>query len=407
MKFIKALILFSIAVCMFFSCKEKEEAIKKQTTTTDVIKIGALYSYNQNGYIHGETIAAAIDLAVANLNTFFSENGINKTLEIVSADTENDLTTAVNKLNELIANDIKVILTSTSSGDLELLKPIAEENGVVLISQTSTSPSLSVADNIFRFVPDDAKMAKVFAKLESNEGIKKAFIINRNDIWGNDLSELLLTEFESKQINSEILASYDARIVGSDFDTILSKLVQQVNQALTAFDTAEIAINFISLDEGVEFISVAKEHSILSKVKWYGSDGIVHNQELLDNAEAASFASKVGFLSPIIAENSQTNYQEIKTTIETEANKAAYSYAVYMYDVVMIAGKAYNEMGSTFDLSSFMEKLSSVSSSNTGIFGSIELNDAGDIQSYPYDFWKVEQQGSDFIWTKELAEQTE
>jgi hypothetical protein len=42
-----------------------------------------------------------------------------------------------------------------------------------------------------------------------------------------------------------------------------------------------------------------KNHLTISKVRWYGSDGSTLNNKLIRNTDAAAFAVKTGFATPI------------------------------------------------------------------------------------------------------------
>ena len=42
----------------------------------------------------------------------------------------------------------------------------------------------------------------------------------------------------------------------------------------------------------------AQNHDLLSKVKWYGSDGSALNNKIVRNAEAATFALNTSFSTP-------------------------------------------------------------------------------------------------------------
>ena len=68
------------------------------------------------------------------------------------------------------------------------IKDYADKNGIILISPSSTAPSLATAgDNLFRFVPDDSHQAQAISRLMWNDGIRVVVPFWRTDIYGNDL----------------------------------------------------------------------------------------------------------------------------------------------------------------------------------------------------------------------------
>ena len=68
---------------------------------------------------------------------------------------------------------------------------------MIIVSPTSTSPSLAVVDNIFRLIPDDTQQGKVLALFFEQEGIEAIIPIYRADEWGDGLYASTRSNFES------------------------------------------------------------------------------------------------------------------------------------------------------------------------------------------------------------------
>ena len=84
---------------------------------------------------------------------------------------------------------IRIVLGPDSSAEVEAVKAYADENGILLISPSSTAISLAIpGDNVFRFVPDDTQQAETIATLMWEDGIRAVIPIWRGDTWGDDLA---------------------------------------------------------------------------------------------------------------------------------------------------------------------------------------------------------------------------
>jgi branched-chain amino acid transport system substrate-binding protein len=69
----------------------------------------------------------------------------------------------VHALKRLIDSDVRIVIGPATSAAVMSVKDYANQHDVILISPSSTSAALSIADdNLFRFVPDDRNQADLF-----------------------------------------------------------------------------------------------------------------------------------------------------------------------------------------------------------------------------------------------------
>lgn len=92
------------------------------------------------------------------MNDYLAEIGSDKSVSIVTEDTKTDPATALEKLRGMAEKGIQVVIAPQTSAEVEAVKAYADENGILLLSQSSTGPSLAIpGDNVFRFCPDFRK----------------------------------------------------------------------------------------------------------------------------------------------------------------------------------------------------------------------------------------------------------
>ena len=117
-------------------------------------------------------------------NEYLAEKGADWRMNLVAEDTQSNPVVALEKVQSLNSKGIKYALGPESSAETRNIMSYADSNDMIILSPSSTSPKLAVADNIFRFVPDDTKQGKVVATLLEESGIKVVVPIYRGDVLG-------------------------------------------------------------------------------------------------------------------------------------------------------------------------------------------------------------------------------
>ena len=164
----------------------------KQTVT-----LGALLPLTGISSSLGESEEAALKIAFKDINENFSKNHSNLRLELVIEDTQTNPEVSLEKLKHLTIKGIRIVIGPATSAELEATQGYANSHGVLLLSPSSTAPSLSIpGNNVFRFVPDDTHQAQAISKLMWNDGIRIVIPFWRADVYGNDLVKAVKKNFQ-------------------------------------------------------------------------------------------------------------------------------------------------------------------------------------------------------------------
>jgi branched-chain amino acid transport system substrate-binding protein len=291
---------------------------------------------------------------------------------------------------------VKIIISATTSDNLRILKDEVTEQELILIDITSTAAELAVSDNVFRLVPNDnATALAINSNLVSN-GIQKLAILYRNDIWGSNLSQTLKNDFESQ--GGEVIAflDYDARLPEINMDDAIEELNSRITTALPT--GAQIAVELFSYEEGIDILKKSSSFESLSKICWYGSDGLIKNQNLLQTPDAAEFAATVGIYCPTIGELSTSQFITIQKQIEDRLGYSFQTNAILMVDAVTIAVQALETAEDGID--NLKNTIFEITENTEGITGDLSLNSSGDRIDCLYDFWGVVKTDTDYNWQK-------
>ena len=238
---------------------------------TESFRVGVMESVT--GY--GKVGVQAKQMAVDEINAAGGING--HMLVIIVEDSKcsaQDAIAAYRKLTDV--DGVKIILGPSCSGAMLGVAPLAEEDGVVLLSASATNPAIADAgDYIFRTAMSYAQLGIDTGNVLWADGIRTlATITETSDYtdYGEVLSRTTVTQFEKlggELVAEERFASDDV----TDYDSLLIKL--------------------LSADPDAVHISVRSEFeggTIVKQVRELGYDGPLYSDGMLRSAEALEIA---------------------------------------------------------------------------------------------------------------------
>jgi len=362
------------------------------------IVIGALLALTGDGSSLGEASKAALELAVNDTNEYLANIGSEMRMRLLIEDTKTDPAVALEKLQNLSSEGVKVVIGPAASAEIKAVKAYANENGILLISHASTAPSLAIpGDNVFRFCTDDTYQAAAIANRMWDEGVSVIVPMWRGDVWGNDLTNATNERF--KALGGTVVDGVMYNVSSVNFSTAIDSLNSKVAEAIAQYGDV-VAVHLIAFDEVVPIFIEAQNQSNLSDVPWYGCDGTALNKELVQNDQAARFAVRTGFESPLFGCELADETGPVRKAIKEKLGRTPESYAIAAYDALWVITYAYQTTGETDDI----EVLKAAVVNATGYYYGSEdwsaLNKAGDRESGIYDFWTVVEAESAFMWKR-------
>jgi len=440
---------FPISSVPSIASDPNREMTQAPTTNTNTIKIGALLPLTEVASSFSKPTEVALEMAVEDVNDNFLKAHSSLRFELVTEDTESDPLKSLEKLKILVENGVRAVIGPATSAELDSVKNYANNNGILLVSHSSTAPSLAIrGDNVFRFVPDDTHQSEAISSLMWNDGIKVVIPFWRNDVYGSELMQAVKENFQEMGgqlvVDNETryeprtgqLAASLYRINFALWDKELRNLDSKVQQAISLHGADRVGVYIISLDEITPILIQAYSYPSLSKVKWYGSDGSVHNERLIKNHDSAHFAVNTSFYNPIYSidhndsEKLDNHLKQVRKEIGIDSSSP---YSAVAYDAFWVLATAENNTrfssilkngsftssendnksnelsivaGDTAvagNIHKLKEELVLTANSYHGITGNTTLNTMGDRLGAVYDFWAVRFGNDDkvpFQWKK-------
>jgi branched-chain amino acid transport system substrate-binding protein len=197
------------------------------------IKVGVYGSLTGTTATFGESTVKGVQLALDELNAAGGIGG--KKVTIISEDDQSKPEEAATAAQKLITQDHVIALIGEVSSSRSLAAaPIAQSNGVIMISPSSTNPEVTKKGNfIFRTCFIDPFQGTVMAKFAStNLGLKRVAILTdvKND-YSMGLTQFFKEEFVGK-LGGSVVGEQAYSEGDSDFRSQLTSLKANNPEAL-------------------------------------------------------------------------------------------------------------------------------------------------------------------------------
>ena len=358
---------------------------------TGTIQIGGLLSLSGSGDSGGQMDAAA-RLAVDDFNAYLNQNGALWSLKWVSGDDRTDPEVALSIIQSMNLQGIDIVVGPDTSASLERIIDYAGANGMLLVSPSSTAPSLAIpGDAVFRLAPNDAGQGRALGKLLDSDGIGALVPLWRGDTYGDELRDAAARDFEGRGGVVQAGVRYDPTTPEHSLEVQL--LNKYVAEASGRYGADRVAVLVIGFDEVESIIRTAAQYDNLKSVRWYG-DGSVAQSTLLDDEAAVGFLTGVEFraVQPLVSNGELGAY--VRNAVAADFGEDVSPYVYPAYDAVWIIGKAIEAAGGA-DTSIVKAALPGVANQYTGALRSTQLDGAGDLDLVNYAVWSVE----DGSWT--------
>jgi branched-chain amino acid transport system substrate-binding protein len=328
----------------------------------------------------GKIWEKVVQLAMEDLNREVKACGLNVEFRAVILDDGTSEEKALQNIQSFAQQGIKVVIGPAASAQVKAVKAYADSNKIVIISPSSTAPTLAIpGDYIFRTVGSDAGQAKVLATLARQEGAKKVVVFHRNDEYGVAFADFFERYFKEMG-GAAIKLPYQTGL--SDYASEVAALASRVQSegadavVLIAFDT-----------DGANILSHAAESAVLSSVRWFVSEG-PHGAEELLSSTVGRFASKVRLFGtrPLFIANPL--YEDFKKRMVQRFGIEPGVFSENLYDSVKLAGWAILRAG-TYDGEAIRAALIEVAKTYYGPSGWTIFDSAGDKAQQDYGVWAI------------------
>lgn len=296
------------------------------------IRIGMFLPLNQEGEVRVADRLAAAVMALEDFNAEQSDAGTpyRATLEVIY---QNGTALEGAKAAH-IRDGIQYYVGPMGSSDARMVREYATDNGLVIVSPSSTAQSLAIpGDNLFRLAPADDLQSVYLSDLVGEAGKTHVVIVNKDDPWGNGLTEGFIQSYTGTVSDAHPLDGDSSSI---DFGALAAQLDEQLGQLIRDHGVERVAILY--LGHSLDLISLADAITAdpaldsVTAVKWYGADSVATSSALAADPAAAEFVMSVGLtgiIFDVVSNPVNERIDEHLASLDPPLTPNVYAYSSY------------------------------------------------------------------------------
>lgn len=376
----------------------EEQPPEQPPGLSGTITVGALLDLSGGLATYGENSKAALELAESEINSWLDAIGANWSIEVRFEDTQVKPAVALSKLQTLAGEGVKFVIGPMSSAEVSEIKSFADENKILVISPSSTSPALAIkGDYIFRFCPTDLFQGPAAIEMVVEAGVEHLVIMWRGDTWGDGLKESMADAAQEAGIMVHEAARYNPE--AEEFSSEVAQLASQVQSLVDQYGADKVGVTLIAFREAAAVFAAAREYDVLWQVRWFGSDGTALLSEIISNPDVAEFAAAVKFLNPIFAPGASPYNEKLRNYVLDRLNREPDAYAYASYDALWAIALSI-QLTQTDDPEVIKGVLPNVVERMIGASGAFSLDENGDRASADYDLYVPVEEDGTYSWKK-------
>ncbi|NCB43026.1 MAG: ABC transporter substrate-binding protein [Clostridia bacterium] len=215
--------ILTIALAMVMIMSLGLTGCKQAAEVSETYKVGVIAPITGPVSVYGIAVTNAAQMAADEIN---AAGGINGTMvELVIMDDKADSTEGVSAFNKLVSDGVTVVLGAVTSGVTGAITSIANSEGIVMLTPTSTADTITTeSDYVFRACFKDSYQGLMAAKFLSESGYKKtAVLYSAGDPYSKGLHDAFIAAapgFGIEVVVDEASSSMD----DTDFATQATKI---------------------------------------------------------------------------------------------------------------------------------------------------------------------------------------
>jgi branched-chain amino acid transport system substrate-binding protein len=359
------------------------------STLPSEIPIGVILTLTGDFSSYGVRAQATAKVAESDINAYVTALGLPTTFKFYYEDYETKPDVALQRLQDLYARGVKVVIGGMTSGAMKQIASYADTNKILVIDGTSTAARESVApagDYLFRNVPAAEAEGTALAAALKNKGYSNVAVVSAEDTYSLSIRDSFKSAWSAAGGNlvADITYAYPGT---TDFTVVLDTLERQVTPLISAGQNVAIFANMWE-DVAVFMNQASGRNSPLLSLTWFGPDTLSQDTVIVQNA--GPVASEVKLISVQLMAPLTAKHQALNAAVQSSIGQEPDIYALATYDAAWLAALSILNAGK-YDADAAKAALPTVAASYWGATGNTELNSKGDRVTMDMEFWAVIQ----------------
>jgi branched-chain amino acid transport system substrate-binding protein len=366
--------------------KKQDETIFPGKLSNQIIHIG----YISSTTIGLETAVPLLtEMIQPDLNKFAAKLGYNVNFEFLIDDAQGLASVYLEKVQGLNSMGVKNILSSGWSSQLYAALSYCNQNDILVIGNSSTSPLLGIADdNLFRLCSTDIVQVPAISRMIESYGVTALIVIQRGDTWADGIYNYFEQDFTQR--GGIILDRIRYPGEATEFKEYLDQAESVSKTAINDFGAENVGVLVISFGEIVDLALEAEKFQTIYNVPWFGTDGTTLSKQLCDDAPQQATHLKI--YSTYAASTESPKFNELYDRYYALTQQPFGYYSACLYDAAGIIANAIL-VAQSYDPLDVIPLFHDIAYNTFGASGWCKLNDDGDRYSSNYQIWSYHYEG--------------
>ena len=359
------------------------------TTTVTVEKNPLDGKTIQIGYIAAQTsgletsVPLCQDIIAADINDYFAKLSYDTDVEFLIDTADGQAAIHLEKVQGFKSMDVTIFLGGQWSSQAQASLGYVNDNDMLMISSSSTSPLLAIADDrLFRTCPTDLVQAPAIAEMWKSWGADAILILQRGDSWADGIYNVLIPVLEEKGITVIERVRYAAEV--TEFSSYLATMDNILGAAIDQYGADRVGVQTMAFDELVVIVSQTSDYPHTREVIWMGTESSGRNQRMLDDGAGMQVQLR-GFSSLMTPAKSWKWEKLVEDYYSAVAQQASF-YTAADYDAAWALALSAIEAGS-IEAHNIAPTWPDVPRNFYGASGWVDLDDNGDRKPGIFDIW--------------------
>ena len=330
------------------------------------------------------------------INEYIAKLGYGTTFQFVIDQADSQAAIHLEKVQSFKSMGLEVFIGGPWSSMAMAALSYVNENDMLMISTSSTSPLLAIADDrLNRICPTDFVQAPALAEMLYTWGIEQVIVFQRADAWGDGIYNLWSAEWEDRGYGELERVRYAAE--STEYANYLSTMNDVIASAAAEHGYDRIGVLTESFDESVTYVTQTADFPETRKVMWFGCESTGRTQRMID--DASGLQVELGLFSSFMAPGKSWKWVSLEERYYDIAQTNAGFYTGCDYDGTWVTALTMQNVASA--------KAEEVSGAFVetarnfyGATGWIDLDENGDRKPTTFDIWGYYQRGDEYGFQK-------
>lgn len=344
------------------------------------------------------TVPLAEEIIQPDIQAYFDLTGLDITLNVLVEDCQSSESIALEKTQSFKAMGVNLVLGHGWSGQCSSSLSYVNENGMILVSGSSTSPLLAIADDmLFRTCPTDFVQAPAIATMWETWGAKAVLTFFRGDAWGDGIYNLLDTGGEWETHGIVDIGKIRYAPESTEFSNYLDLANGIIEDAVEEYGGARyVGFQYFGFAESRVYQTQAADYPYVQNSIWMSTESGGRGERMIDETGELCLQTR-HFSSLMGVDEGSFEWMSFEERYYEKTQFMPSFYSAVEYDAAWLLMKSALET-SSMEASNIADVLIDVSYKHHGLSGWLMLTPEGDRAAQIFDIWGYMEQDDGTIW---------